>query len=85
MSDEKRVPAYPSRSLIAYELDISESTVDSMVDRGVLPRPIKLSSGCVRWCWAEVQAALTSLKPLATAAGQSSDPYIAGVRNAKAP
>ena len=83
MSDENRVRAYLCRSQLAYELDMSESTVDEMVRRGVLPKPIKLSSGCVRWCWADVQAALTSLKQATIAAGQSSDPYIAGVRNAK--
>ena len=47
---------------LARELDVSETTVHEMVRRGVLPAPVgKLSAGCVRWCWAEVQLALGSL------------------------
>lgn len=77
-------PAFVSRATLAAELDMSESTVDSMVKRGILPRPLRLSQGCLRWCWADVQAALASLKPGATT-GQAidHDPYLAGVRNAE--
>lgn len=74
------VPAYLSRKSLAAELDISESTVDEMVRRGVLPRPIHLSSGCVRWSWTSVEASLASL----TGASDdgSSDPFMAGARHA---
>lgn len=93
-----RPPAYVSRSTLARELDMSESTVDEMVRRGVLPRPLRLSSGCVRWRWATVELALDSLSlrmeappqedPLilgarrATQAALAEDPFIAGARRA---
>jgi hypothetical protein len=32
-----------------------------MVRRGVLPKPVKLSSGCVRWRWESVDRALLSM------------------------
>jgi predicted DNA-binding transcriptional regulator AlpA len=54
--------SYLSRSDLATELSIAESTVDEMVRRGVLPQPVKLSPGCVRWRWASVDAALASLE-----------------------
>jgi predicted DNA-binding transcriptional regulator AlpA len=71
MSD--RPPAFPSKASLARELDCAESTVDEMVRRGILPKPRRLTPGCVRWCWAEIERALDSLKD-----GQS-DPYAAGV------
>jgi predicted DNA-binding transcriptional regulator AlpA len=56
-----RPPSYISRASLARELDMAESTVDEMVRRGVLPRPVKLSPGCVRWRWEAVEMALASL------------------------
>ena len=55
-------PAYLSRTSLAATLEMSESTVDEMVRRGVLPRPVKLSSGCVRWRWESVDRALASME-----------------------
>jgi predicted DNA-binding transcriptional regulator AlpA len=52
---------YLSRASLAVALEISESTVDDMVRRGVLPKPVRLSSGCVRWRWETVDRALASL------------------------
>jgi len=75
------VPAYVSRSTLAEQLDMSESTVDEMVRRGVLPRPLRLSNGCVRWCWASVEAALASLGA-AGEHGAPEDPFIVGARRA---
>jgi predicted DNA-binding transcriptional regulator AlpA len=75
---ECRPPSYPSKSTLAHELDCAESTIDQLVKRSVLPKPIKLSSGCVRWCWADVVAAIGSLKGDGAA---PNDPYIAGVQN----
>jgi predicted DNA-binding transcriptional regulator AlpA len=69
----------PGKSLAA-ELDISESTVDEMVRRGVLPKPIRLSTGCVRWSWIAVEAALASIA--GSAQDGASDPFLAGVRRA---
>lgn len=77
-----RPPAYPSKADLAAELSISESTVDEMVKRGVLPGPIRLSPGCVRWCWADVEIALASLKDAQRAPTASAgDPYVRGARN----
>ena len=61
---------------MAAELDISESTVDDYVKRGLLPKPFQIG-GSVRWNWAQVQA---SLEPLA-GSGQPSDPFMTGVKN----
>jgi predicted DNA-binding transcriptional regulator AlpA len=71
-------PAYLSRSTLARELDCAESTVDELVKRGTLPKPFRLSGGCVRWRWADVEVAIGSLKE-AGAAGES-DPYLKGMR-----
>ena len=59
--DHVQGPAYLTRGSLAANLQISELTVDEMVRRGVLPKPVKLSPGCVRWRWATVDAALMSL------------------------
>lgn len=53
---------YLSKASLAAALEISESTVDDMVRRGVLPKPVRLSSGCVRWRWETVDQALASLE-----------------------
>lgn len=73
--------SYLSRASLAEELDISESTVDALVRKGVLPKPSRLSSGCVRWSWAAVEAAIASLDP-STEHGPREDPFISGARNA---
>jgi predicted DNA-binding transcriptional regulator AlpA len=54
-------PAYLSRASLAAALEISESTVDEMVRRGIIPKPVRLSPGCVRWRWDTVDAALVTL------------------------
>ena len=71
-------PAYVSRSTLATELDCAESTVDELVKRGVLPKPVRLSTGCVRWCWNSVVAALDLLNVTTVA---ESDPYLTGAKN----
>ncbi len=55
------VPSYLSKAGLAHELSISETTVDEMVRRGVLPKPVRLSSGCIRWRWESVDMALASM------------------------
>lgn len=75
-----RPPAYLSRASLARELDCSESTVDEMVRRGVIPAARRLSSGCVRWRWADVDMALQGNMP---GSGEG-DPYSLGARNAQA-
>lgn len=73
-------PAYPSRAQLAYELSMAESTVDEMVKRGVIPGPLKLSTGCVRWCWDDVVTALASLKANPGGAA-AQDAYTRGAQN----
>lgn len=73
-------PAYVSRATLAEQLDMAESTVDDFVRRGILPKPIRLSTGCVRWSWIEVEAAVGSLK-VEGPQEQPADPYLAGARN----
>jgi predicted DNA-binding transcriptional regulator AlpA len=75
-----RPPSYLSCASLARELDVSETTVTEMVKRGVLPKPIKLSSGTVRWRWADVEIALASVASGGN--GQAStDPFMMGVKN----
>jgi predicted DNA-binding transcriptional regulator AlpA len=74
-----RPPSYLSTASLARELDVSETTVGEMVKRGVLPKPVKLSSGCVRWSWADVEAALESLKDCVEPS--DADPYMKGAKH----
>jgi predicted DNA-binding transcriptional regulator AlpA len=76
---DHRPPSYLSKGTLARELDCAESTVDELVKRGVLPKPFRLSNGCVRWRWADVETAIASLKD--GAAGSEPDPFLIGVRN----
>jgi predicted DNA-binding transcriptional regulator AlpA len=73
-----RPPSFMSRKELAWELSVSESTVDELVSRGTIPPPVKLTSGCVRWRWPAVEAALANLG----GAGDDGDPYLVGAINA---
>jgi len=53
--------AYLSRASLAHELDISESTVDEMVRRGVLPKHAMRRKGEPMWCWEEIDRRLQRL------------------------
>src|SRR5215218_7425266 len=69
-----------TRAELADELSIAESTVSDFVRRGVLPKPVYLSSGCVRWRWSSVDAALAAREGITQdAPGTDAD---AGVRRA---
>lgn len=76
-----RPPSYLSCASLARELDVSETTVRQLVDRGVLPKPIHLQ-GCVRWSWEDVRAALGGI--VAVGGVDMADPYMSGARNATA-
>lgn len=78
MSD--RPPTYLSKRSLARELDVSESTVGEMVRRGVIPRPLRLSPGCIRWNWDSVRASLASLETGGEDARE--DPFVLGALNA---
>jgi predicted DNA-binding transcriptional regulator AlpA len=73
-----RPPSYMSRKELAWELSSSESTVDELVRRGVIPPPIKLTPGCVRWCWPAVHERLAC----ANVSSDDDDPYMTGAINA---
>ena len=72
-------PPYMKRATLAGYLDCAESTVDELVDCGVLPEPIRLSPGIVRWNWDDCDAAIKSMRGAAPPAER--DPYLAGVAN----
>lgn len=76
-ADIQRLAA--SKATLATALDVSESTVDVLVRSGVLPKPLKLTPGCVRWSWPAVQQALASL---AGTSDDASDPFMTGAKNA---
>lgn len=69
-----RPPTFMSKATLAAELDLSESTVDSYVQRGLLPKPVRFG-GSVRWNWPEVSASICAK----TDGGE--DPFIAGLDN----
>jgi predicted DNA-binding transcriptional regulator AlpA len=73
-----RPPSFLSRKELAWELSVSESTVDELVRRGVIPGATKLTPGCVRWSWIAVETALASL----TSSSDDGDPFMTGARNA---
>ena len=80
MSDKRaivgqRPPSYVSKATLAAELDVSESTIESYVQRGILPKPVRIG-GSVRWNWAQVDAALG-----AHTASPEADPYMQGLNN----
>lgn len=74
------LPAYISIASLARELEISQSQVYSLVKAGILPKPIKLTSGCVRWSWASVQAAMASLEG-GSLPSEDADPFMRGLEH----
>jgi hypothetical protein len=75
-----RPPSYMSRKELAWELSVCETTIDEFVRRSVIPPPIQLSTGCVRWSWQAVQERLASV----AGAVDDADPYMTGAANAAA-
>src|SRR5437868_13596096 len=73
-----RPPSFLSRKELAWELSVSESTVDELVRRGVIPPATKLTPGCVRWSWTAVETALASLARTA----DDGDPFLPRARTA---
>ncbi|MCC5968406.1 MAG: transcriptional regulator [Pararhodobacter sp.] len=70
-----RPPSFVSKATLAAELELSESTIDSYVQRGILPKPIRVG-GSVRWDWESVVAALS-----ARSDSSEGDPFMKGVAN----
>jgi predicted DNA-binding transcriptional regulator AlpA len=74
--NENVQPGYVGRETLAKLLDCAPSTVDKLVERGVLPRPYSLLPNCVRWRWAECDLAVQALNnPSAV-----DDPFLARVK-----
>ena len=65
------------RSRASRENLIAQRARSELVRKGILPKPLRLTGGCVRWCWQEVTIALSSLKGTAE---ETSDPYLAAVQ-----
>lgn len=82
-SPSERPASYLKIESLARELEISERTIHEMVKRGVLPRPVRLSAGCVRWDWNQVRLALDALSGSGATADE--DPFLVGLGNASAP
>ena len=72
-------PDYVSRDTLARLLDCSPSTIDALVERGVLPKPFHLLPNCVRWRRLDVDAAIQTLR----ASGGEDDPFLERVKNAE--
>ena len=58
---------YMNKESLARALDCSKTTVDDLVRRKVIPEPVRLSSGFLRWRWLDVDATLRAhgVKPSA--------------------
>jgi predicted DNA-binding transcriptional regulator AlpA len=54
---EKRIPKYMSLSELAFELDISESSLEAWIKARQFPAPKRMGPrGMRRWLWKEVEA-----------------------------
>ena len=69
-----------SRKELAWEISVCETTIDEFVRCGIIPAPIRLTNGCVRWWWPGVEAALARID----GAKDDGDAYMAGAINATA-
>ena len=78
-------PDYVSCETLAYRLDLSRSTVDDWVKRGLLPKPQTIGT-VQRWRWADVEACIsTANHPLApgheNGSAEDADPFSRGIEN----
>lgn len=71
-------PLWVDKKALAYKLSRSESTIDDMVKRGVIPQPIRPPGGAPLWRLEDVDRALLSYAP----SGDGDDPITRGIRNA---
>lgn len=75
-----RPASFLSQSSLAAELDVKESDIPKLVERGVIPRPSIWPGGIMRWEWDLVVQALSQRN----GANAMEDPFIVGARNATA-
>ena len=78
-------PAYVSAESLGYILDLSRSTIDDYVRRGLLPKPVKVGS-CLRYRFAEVEKFIAaSNDELAQINGNAlsgeEDAFLTGIKN----
>lgn len=69
-----RPRTFMRKASLAAELDISESSVDDYVRRGLLPPPCRVG-GAVLFHWPSVEAHLLAMR----AGSVESDPYLAAL------
>jgi hypothetical protein len=76
-------PTFVSRSTLAYQLDLSDTSVATLIAKGALPKAKPGLDGIERWWWPEVEAIVRGLKSEADLDGQTDvvDPYMQGVLN----
>jgi predicted DNA-binding transcriptional regulator AlpA len=79
-------PSYLSAESLAYELDVSRSTVDDFVQRGLLPKPLTVGS-VPRFRWVDVEAVILAQNDPVAADGDgdqsapgAEDIFLRGVR-----
>lgn len=53
---QKNQTKYVADKFLAERYDTSRNTIWRWVEKGELPKPIKLSPGCTRWCLADIEA-----------------------------
>lgn len=70
-------PDFVSAETLAHRLDCAVSTVHAYVQRGLLPKPIKLGN-LTRWRWAEVEQHIDALE-YGHPRPDDADPYFAGI------
>ena len=78
-------PDYISAETLAYRLDLSRSTVDDWVTRGLLP-PAKIVGTAQRWRWSDIESAIASPNgelalPNGTDFSVEDDPFSTGTKN----
>lgn len=69
-------PDFVSAGTLAHRLDCSKTTINSYVQRGLLPKPTRIGE-LVRWRWVDVE---TFLANGAESYADATDPYLAGIQ-----
>ena len=78
-------PDYPSAESLAYRLDLSRSTIDEYVKRGLLPKPVQIGATS-RYRWSDVESFIATsngeLAPInQTALSGEEDAFSSGIKN----
>jgi predicted DNA-binding transcriptional regulator AlpA len=81
-------PDYLSAESLAYRLDLSRSTIDEYVKRGLLPKPVQVGAA-LRYRWSDVESFIaTANGELAPINGNvlsgEEDAFSSGIKNVSA-